>query len=107
MQTPILIGDNLYGCDDRGTFTCFDAKTGKIHFSERLPGGGFTASTVSDGNTIYITSETGKIWLVEADTKYTEIATNELGDNCLATPAIANGTLYFRSQHSLIAIGEN
>lgn len=73
----------------------------------RVPGGGYTASTVSEGRSIYITSETGKIWVIEADTKYAEIATNELDDNCLATPAIADGTLYFRSQHSLIAIGDN
>ncbi len=106
MQTPIVVGDNLFGCDDRGTLTCFDAKTGEIHFSERLPGGGFTASLVSDGRKLYVTSEPGRIWVVEAGTEFKELATNELGENCLATPAIANGTLYFRTQHSLFAIGE-
>ena len=106
MQTPILIGDKLYGCDDRGTFTCFDAKTGEIYFSEKLPGGGFTASPVSDGKSIFITSETGKIWVVKAEKEYVELATNELNDNSLATPAIAGGTIYFRTQNKLIAIGE-
>ncbi len=106
MQTPILIGENLFGCDDRGTLTCFDARSGKIRFSERLPGGGFTASLVSDGKSLYITSETGKIWVVQAGTEYSELATNELNDNCLATPAIARGNLYFRTQHALIAIGD-
>jgi len=106
MQTPILIGDYLYGCDDRGTFTCFDAQTGEIQFSEKLPGGGFTASPVSDGRNIYITSETGKIWVMKAGTEFVEIATNELNDNSLATPAIADGTLYFRTQSALVAIGE-
>ena len=105
MQTPILIGDTLYGCDDRGTLTCFDATTGQIYFSERLPGGGFTASLVSDGEKLYVTSEPGTVWVPEADRSFNQIATNELGANCLATPAIVDGALYFRTQESLIAIG--
>jgi len=40
MQTPILIEDRLYGCDDRGALTCFDAKSSEIIFSERRPGNG-------------------------------------------------------------------
>ena len=107
MQTPILIEDRLYGCDDRGTLTCFDAKSGEIIFSERLPGNGFTASPVSDGKRLYITSEFGKIWVVEAGREYSEVGINELGDNCLATPAISNGTLYFRTQGSLLAIADH
>ena len=106
MQTPILIEDRLYGCDDRGTLTCFDAKSGEIIFSERLPGNGFTASPVSDGRHLYITSEFGKIWVVEAGRQYSEVSINELGDNCLATPAISNGTLYYRTQGSLLAIAD-
>ena len=35
MQTPIVVGDLLYACNDLGVLTCFDAKTGEIHFSER------------------------------------------------------------------------
>ena len=106
MQTPILIEDRLYGCDDRGALTCFDAKSGEIIFSERLPGNGFTASPVSDGKHLYITSEFGKIWVAEAGREYSEVNINELGDNCLATPAISNGALYFRTQGSLLAIAE-
>lgn len=105
MQTPILVGDNLFGCNDRGILTCFDAQTGEIYFSERLQGGGFTASLVSDGEKLYVTSEPGTIWVVEAARKYKQLAINELGENSLATPAIADGTLYFRTQHSLIAVG--
>ncbi len=104
MQTPILIGDYLYGCDDRGALTCFDAKSGEIIFSERLKGNGFTASPVSDGRTLYVTSEFGKVWVLKVGEAYEQLSISELGDNCLATPAIVDGTLYFRTQHSLLAI---
>ena len=51
MQTPIVVGNFLYGCVDNGIVTCFDAKLGAIRYSERLGNGseGFTASPVSDG----------------------------------------------------------
>jgi len=37
--------------------------------------------------------------------QFSTVATNNLAENCLATPAIANGTLFFRTQSKLIAIG--
>jgi hypothetical protein len=51
MQTPIVVGDFVFGCVDTGVLGCFDAKTGAIQFSERLSkdGQGYTASPVSDG----------------------------------------------------------
>ncbi|MCB1120322.1 MAG: PQQ-binding-like beta-propeller repeat protein [Verrucomicrobiae bacterium] len=107
MQTPILIGDLLFGCDDRGALTCFNARDGEIIFSERLPGNGFTASPVSDGKSLYITSEFGKVWVVKVGGEYEELAINELGNNCLATPAINNGVLYCRTQNYLLAIGHD
>ena len=106
MQTPILIGDHLFACDDRGAVTCFDAQNGAIIFSERLKGNGLTASPVSDGRHIYITGEFGKVWVVEVGTEFSQIGIFELGDNCLSTPAISQGTLFFRTQNSLLAIAK-
>jgi hypothetical protein len=33
------------------------------------------------------------------------LAKNELGSPCLATPAISQGVIYFRTSESLIAVG--
>ena len=33
------------------------------------------------------------------------VATNELHETCLATPAISDGTLFFRTREKLIAVG--
>jgi hypothetical protein len=87
--------------------TCFDGKTGKIHFSERISDGkqGFTASPVSDGKHIYFPSETGKIVVVAATEKFSAIATNKMSDICMATPAIHDGKLLFRTQKKLVAVG--
>lgn len=107
MQTPIVVGDRLYGCLDNGVLTCFDARTGRIAYSERLGTGreGFTASPVSDGRHLYFTSESGHVFVVPASETFSIAATNDLGEPCLASPAIVSGTLYFRTRNQLIAVG--
>jgi outer membrane protein assembly factor BamB len=104
MQTPILIGDRLFACSDRGALTCFDAHNGSILFSERFAGNGFTASPVSDGRHLYITCEFGEVWVVKVGDTFEKVARNDLGDSCLATPAIADGTIFFRTRKSLMAM---
>lgn len=108
MQTPIIVGDLLFACNDFGILTCFDAKTGNVHFSERLSrrGQGFTASPVSDGRHLYFTSEVGNVFIVAAEPKLRIIGVHPLPETCMATPAIADGMLLFRTRHHLIAIGE-
>jgi outer membrane protein assembly factor BamB len=108
MQTPILVGDFLYGCVDNGILTCFDAKSGAVQYSERLGNGseGFTASPVSDGRNLYFTSEVGDVYVVPADGKFSVAATNILNETCLSTAAVSDGTLFYRTRHELLAIGE-
>ncbi|MFT4692505.1 MAG: outer membrane protein assembly factor BamB [Limisphaerales bacterium] len=107
MQTPIVVGNNLYGCSDLGILTCFDARTGTIHYEERLEKGrsGFTASPVSANGNLYLTSENGAVFVVPATREFSITAINPLGETCLATSAISEGTLFFRTRHHLIAIG--
>lgn len=107
MQTPIVVGDLLYGCADTGLLTCFDAKTGEVRFSERLAktSEGYTASPVSDGRHLYFTSELGNVFVVPAKPEFSVVGRNPLGETSLATPAISGGTIYFRTRDKLIAVG--
>jgi len=107
MQSPILVGDLLFACVDNGIVTCFDAKSGKIHYSERLGNGGegFTASPVSDGRHVFFFSELGKVFVLPVAAKFSIAHTNDLGQTVMATPAISDGTLFIRTQEKLIAIG--
>jgi outer membrane protein assembly factor BamB len=107
MQTPIPVGDALYGCFDMGILTSFDAQTGAIRYSERLTknGEGFTPSPVSDGRHLYFTSELGNVYVVPVGAKFSLVATNTMNETCMATPAISSGTLFFRTREKLVAIG--
>lgn len=108
MQTPIVVGKNLFGCVDNGVLTCFDATTGAIHYGERLTtkGEGFTSSPVSDGRHLYFASELGNVYVVPARTEFSVAATSSLDETCMSTPALSEGVLFFRTRDHLIAIGQ-
>ena len=85
----------------------FDAKTGERLYQQRLGTGliGFTASIVAADGKVYFTDEEGDVYVVKAGREYELLATNPLGDIAMATPAISEGVLYFRTGKYLMAIG--
>lgn len=107
MQTPLVYGNYLYLCMDNGVLTCLDARSGQQRFRRRLGTGrsGFTASGVAADGKLYFTSEDGDVYVLRAGPEFEQLALNELGEVCMATPAISEGVLYFRTQRHLIAIG--
>lgn len=109
MQTPIVVGDLLFACLDMGLVTCADARTGAIKYNQRLGNGsaGFTSSPVSDGRNLFFASEPGKVFVVPASETFSVVATNDLGEACMSSPAIVDGTLFYRTQRSLIAIANS
>jgi outer membrane protein assembly factor BamB len=106
MQTPLVYRDLLYMCRDNGVLTCHEARTGAEKYGRRLGGGwtGFTASAVAGDGKVYLTAETGEIHVLRAGPEYDLLATNEMGEICMATPAIADGTIYVRTDKHLVAI---
>ena len=108
MQTPLVYGDELYCCKDSGVLSCYDAKTGTLHYRERLGSGGtgFSASAVASNGKVYLASEEGEVYVIKAGKEFEVIAVNEMGETCMASPAISNGTLYYRMRNHVVAIGE-
>ncbi len=108
MQTPIVVGDYLWSCTDSGVLTCVEAKTGAIRYSERLATGGgqgYTASPVSDGRNLFFTSEVGNVFVVPARPEFAVLTFSTLGESCMATPALSEGTLFFRTRSHVVAVG--
>ncbi len=105
MQTPLIYGDLLYTCRDSGIMACYDARTGAKKYRERLADGvGFTASPVAGDGKIYFTSEEGDVYVVKTGEKFELLGKNSLGDISMATPAISNGSIFFRTRGHLIAV---
>lgn len=104
MQTPLLYGGLLYLPRWNGTIACLRPRTGEIVYRQRLSPGAFTASPVGGDGKIYIGSEEGEVHVIAAGETYRLLATNPLNEPLLATPAISQGVLFFRTAQSLIAV---
>jgi outer membrane protein assembly factor BamB len=106
LQTPIVVGDLVWGCSNDGVVTCFDRRTGEVRYSERIGGAGqaFTASPVAAQGRLYFTSELGEVFVLPATDKFSVARTSSLGGLCLATPAISSGTIFFRTTERLVAV---
>ena len=106
MQTPIVYGDILYVCKDNGVLSAFDARTGTRHYQARLGDGktGFTASPIASGGHLYFTSEEGDVYVIRAGPAFEQVAVNPLGEVAMATPALSDGVLFFRTRGHLVAV---
>ncbi|MHC4780891.1 MAG: outer membrane protein assembly factor BamB family protein, partial [Planctomycetota bacterium] len=107
MQTPIVYGDHIFACRDSGVLSCFVAATGEKLFSERIGsrGEGFTASPVGADGKLYFASERGNVYVIKAAGEFELLARNEMGEPCMATPAISEGVIFIRSHRHLVAVG--
>ena len=108
MQTPLVYGEYLYNCRDNGVLSVYEAKTGKRMYQQRMADGktGFSASPVAADQKVYFTSEDGDVRVVRAGATFEELATNSLNEVCMATPAVSEGVLYFRTRGHVIAAGQ-
>lgn len=108
MQTPLILGDLLYSCSDRGVLKVYDAKTGALRYTQRLGAGtsGFSSSPVSAGGALFFASEEGEIYAVKPGPEFELLATSQMGEIVMATPAVSNNVLYYRTRGHLVAVGE-
>jgi outer membrane protein assembly factor BamB len=106
ISTPVVYRGYIYLANYNGVLRCFDFKTGGKVFEERLGADAVCSSSLvaADGK-VYCPTEDGVVHVIKAGPKLEVLAKNELGDPCLATPAISQGVLYFRTAGSLMAIG--
>ncbi|HAH23082.1 MAG TPA: pyrrolo-quinoline quinone [Prolixibacteraceae bacterium] len=103
LQTPLIYGDYLYNLQVSGQLTCFDAKTGEVKYKENLSEA-FSASGIAADGKVYFTSEQGNVFVIQAGPSYKLLAKNAMNDVCMATPAISGNTLFFRTQHYVVAV---
>jgi outer membrane protein assembly factor BamB len=108
--TPLVYGDTYYTLLDRGFFTAHDALTGtEIYDKNRLErgSGGFTASPWAYNGKIFALNEDGDTYVIKAGPQFEVIGKNSLDEMCMATPAIADGSLILRTRSKLYRITEH
>jgi len=107
MPTPLIYQKRVYVLNNDGPFACYDLSTGAEIYRLRLPhrGDGFSASPVAADGRIYLASESGNVFVIKAGDDFELLATNEIGEPIMATPAISGGTIFVRGSEHLFAIG--
>jgi outer membrane protein assembly factor BamB len=106
--SPLVYGDYYYTLLDRGIFTCHDARTGReIYGKQRVDpeASAFTASPWASNGKIFALSEDGDTFVIQAGTEFKVLGKNPLDEMCMATPAIARGSLIIRTATKLYRIG--
>ncbi len=106
-KTPSMIAHEgrIYSVSDNGIMTNVDAETGDIVYRQRL-GGNYSASPILVNDRIYLTNEAGKTTVVAIGDEYDEIATCDLGERTLASPAVAGNAIIMRTADALYRISE-
>jgi outer membrane protein assembly factor BamB len=101
----VVVENEVYLVADNGVASCLDARTGKVHWTERLEGG-FSSSPVFAEGRVYFVNEEGTTYVVRADTTYNLLATNDLEEQALASPAVTDGAMFIRTAEHLWRIGK-
>ena len=101
--SPVLVGEELYCVSDRGIASCIEARTGKLHWRERV-GGGYSSSVLAADGKIYFQNEKGDAVVIEAGKKFKVLSQNKLGERTLASYAISSGAIYIRGAYHLFKI---
>jgi outer membrane protein assembly factor BamB len=101
--SPLLVGDQLYMVNDGGIASCLDAKTGAMHWQQRL-GGNYSASPLFADGRIYVPSENGVTTVIAPGTAFRRLAANTLDGALLASMAVADQSIVIRSDTHLYRI---
>jgi len=104
VPSPVAHGARIFTFSDGGVVSCLRAETGAAVWSERVDGEFFGSPIVVDER-IYAISKAGVLFCVAAGDEFRLLGTSELGEESNATPAVAGGMLFLRTDRHLIAVG--
>jgi outer membrane protein assembly factor BamB len=104
--TPIVYDDLLYVLTDNGILSAYQVSDGTRIYQTRLSSraGSFSASPVAADGRLYFTSEDGQVIVVRAGRRFEVVATNEMNEVCMATPALSGDLMFIRTKGHLYAL---
>jgi outer membrane protein assembly factor BamB len=101
--SPLLVGDELDVINDGGILSCVDARSGAVIWQQRLSGS-FSASPVYADGKMFFSSEQGVTTVLAPGRQFQRVATNTLDGAILASIAVADGSLFVRTDTHLYRI---
>jgi outer membrane protein assembly factor BamB len=108
ISSHLLWGDYLYAADWQGVLSCYDIHDGRMVYPEKQRiGTSSVASPIAVRDKILFVMDNGETVVLEPGREFKVAGRNRLSDSTpfRASPAIADGRLYLRSQSHLYCIG--
>ena len=109
ISSPLVYGEQLFMVKKGGISACFDSNNGKtIWMKKRINNfGNYYASPVAGDGKIYVAGENGFVLVLREGPELEELARNDMGNDILGTPAIADGRIYIRARKKLVCVGDS
>ena len=102
VPSSVVYKSVVYMVKDGGIVTSLDAKTGEQLHQARAPGrGNYYGSIVAGDDKVYLVSEPGTITVLKAGREFSVLNKHDFGERILATPVIADGRIYLRTDSAL------
>jgi outer membrane protein assembly factor BamB len=105
VPSMIYVKPHLFAITDGGVATCLNAATGELLWQQRV-GGNFSASPVAAEGRIYFVGDNGETTVIKANATFEVLAKNPLDETVQASPAIARGQIFIRTERHVFAIGK-
>ncbi len=103
---PVVVGKHIFLAHTSGVISCLDFETGKSLKKQRYLAGKHRSTPVAIGGKLVITARDGEVVLVKADDSLEKLSSIKLDEECTASPAVANGTIFVRTFDALYAFGK-
>jgi hypothetical protein len=93
----------MYLMKEGGIVTSINPATGEVLTMGRTPEAleDYSASPVAGDGKIFMVSGSCKVTVLKAGAQWEVLATNDLDEECWATPAIAGNNLFIRTRNTL------
>jgi outer membrane protein assembly factor BamB len=103
IPTPLAYEGMLFVLHDRGTIACRDLRTGDEHWTKRI-GGQYYSSPICAGSRIYCLADSGEVVVLAAAKEFEELGRAQLPGISRATPAVADGRMFLRTESAIMCL---
>jgi len=101
--SPVVVGSKAYFTSESGILSCVNSDKGSIDGYSALKTNFSASGVLADGH-LYFADEKGKTFVVKPGLKLEVIATNQLDDGCMASPAPDGKAIYLRTKSHVYRI---
>jgi len=108
LSSPIVVGNYMFAMDMKGNAATYEARSGKVLWTEKIPGA-YSGSPFESAGLIYLNNEAGETLVIRPGPKLDLVARNSIGERkgelFRASLAPINGRIYLRSNRALYCVG--